>query len=169
MKRIILVTGGQRSGKSSFSERLALGLSPNPVYIATAEVRDDEFRERVRIHQSHRGPCWTNIEEPRHLSRHDMTRRTVLIDCVTMWASRCFFDCGEDARATLDEMKKEFDAFTARDANFIFVSNEIGMGVIGGDPMTRRFTDLQGWINQYIASRADEVYLLVSGIPLKIK
>ena len=85
MKRIILITGGQRSGKSKKAEELALSLSPNPVYMATAHIWDEEFRERVRIHQERRGPQWTNIEEEMYLSRHDMTGRVVVIDCVTLW------------------------------------------------------------------------------------
>ena len=132
-KKIILVTGGQRSGKSEFSEKLALEHSDTPVYLATARVADDEFRERVRKHKARRGPNWSTIEEEIFLSRHDLSQKTVLIDCVTMWVTNVFFASGEDVTAS------------------------------------RRFTDLQGWFNQYIAAHADEVYLTVSGIPLKIK
>ena len=85
MKKIILITGGQRSGKSSKAEELALSLSDNPVYLATAHIWDDEFRERVQRHQERRGPQWTNIEEEIYLSRHDLTGRVVVIDCVTLW------------------------------------------------------------------------------------
>ena len=81
MEKIILITGGQRSGKSTYAEKLALSLSPRPVYLATAHIWDEEFRERVRIHQLRRGPEWTNIEEEKYLSRHDVTGRVVLIDC----------------------------------------------------------------------------------------
>ena len=84
MKKIILITGGQRSGKSTKAEALALSLSAHPVYVATAKVWDDEFRERVRRHQERRGPEWTNIEEELYLSRHDLTGRVVVIDCVTL-------------------------------------------------------------------------------------
>ena len=85
MKRIILITGGQRSGKSCKAEELALSLSDHPVYLATAHIWDEEFRERVRRHQERRGPQWTNIEEETALSKHDMTGRVVVIDCVTLW------------------------------------------------------------------------------------
>lgn len=168
-KKIILVTGGQRSGKSEFSERLALENSDNPVYLATAHVIDDEFRERVRIHQQRRGSNWSTIEEEIRLSRHDMTGRTVLIDCVTMWITNVFFSNSENAAASLEFLKEEFDRFTSRDAVYIFVSNEIGSGGVAPNVLTRKFTDIQGWFNQHIASRADEVYLTVAGIPLKIK
>ena len=170
MKRIILITGGQRSGKSRYAEELALSLAKNPVYVATAHVWDEEFRERVRRHQERRGPQWTNIEEEKYLSRHDLTGNVAVIDCVTLWLTNYFFEGqDQDTQQVLDIVKEEFDRFTAQDATFIFVTNEIGSGSVSVDAVQRRFTDLQGWMNQYIASRADEVILMVSGIPVKIK
>lgn len=168
-KKIILVTGGQRSGKSEFSESLALKHSSTPVYLATAHVMDDEFRERVRIHQHRRGPGWTTIEEEIELGQHDLTGKTVLIDCVTMWVTNVFFKYNEDVQTSLAKLKEEFTKFTSHDATYIFVSNEIGSGGVSPNAMTRRFTDIQGWFNQFIASLADEVYLTVAGIPVKIK
>jgi len=168
MRRVILITGGQRSGKSSYAEQLALGLTDRPVYVATAHVWDDEFRERVRRHQERRGPQWTNIEEEKLLSRHDLTGRVAVIDCVTLWLTNYFFD-SSDVDQTLREVEAEFDRFTAHDATFIFVTNEIGCGGVSDNAVQRRFTDLQGWFNQYVAAHADEVVLMVSGIPVKIK
>ena len=169
MKRIILITGGSRSGKSSYAEKLALELSDAPVYLATARIWDEEFRERVRRHQARRGPQWTNIEEEKQLSRHDLAGRIVLVDCLTLWATNFYFDLGSDVDHTLDELKAEFDRFTAQDATFIMVTNEIGMGGVSDNEIQRKFTDLQGWMNQYAAAQADEVILMVSGIPVKIK
>lgn len=169
MKRIILITGGQRSGKSRHAEELALSLADNPVYLATAHVWDEEFRERVRQHQARRGPQWTNIEEEVHLSRHDLTGRVVVIDCVTLWLTNLFYDASEEVNGILETAKAEFDRFTQPDATYIFVTNEIGMGGVSVNAVQRRFTDLEGWMNQYIASRADEVILMVSGIPVRIK
>ncbi len=172
MKRIILITGGQRSGKSSHAEEMALLLSEHPIYIATAKVWDEEFQQRVERHRSRRGPCWTNIEEERYLSRHDVSGRVVLIDCVTLWLTNFFFASREKEVSTdelLAEAKEEFDRFTSQDATFIFVTNEIGSGGVSDNALQRRFTDLQGWMNQYIASRADTVVLMVSGIPVNIK
>lgn len=169
MKKIILITGGARSGKSTYAERLALSLSTNPVYMATARVTDREFAQRVRIHQERRGKEWTNIEEDRELSRHDVGGRTVLIDCVTMWCSNFFFDHDGQIQPTLEAVEREFDRFTAQDATFIFVTNEIGMGGTSANDLQRHFTDLLGWVNQYVAARADEVVLTVSGIPVRIK
>ena len=169
MRRIILITGGARSGKSSYAEKLALELSDTPVYLATARIWDEEFRERVRRHQARRGPQWTNVEEEKFLSRHDFTGRVVLVDCLTLWATNFFFDGCSDVDAALDALKDEFDRFTAQDATFILVTNEIGMGGTSDNEIQRKFTDLQGWMNQHAASRADEVLLMVSGIPVKIK
>lgn len=170
MRKIILITGGQRSGKSRFAEELALSLADNPVYVATAHVWDDEFRERVRRHQERRGPQWTNIEEEKHLGRLDLTGRVAVIDCVTLWLTNFYFENqNQDTQQVLYMVKAEFDRFTTQDATFIFVTNEIGSGGVSVDAVQRRFTDLQGWMNQYIASRADEVILMVSGIPVTVK
>lgn len=169
MKKIILITGGQRSGKSSKAEEMALSLSANPVYVATAHIWDDEFRERVKKHQERRGPQWTNIEEETHLSKHDLSGRVVVIDCVTLWLTNFFFQLESDVNKSLEAAKIEFDAFTQHDATYIFVTNEIGSGGTSENAIQRRFTDLQGWMNQYIASKADEVILMVSGIAVKIK
>ena len=169
MKRIILITGGQRSGKSSKAEELALSLSENPVYMATAHVWDEEFRERVRRHQERRGPQWTNIEEEMALSKHDMMGRVVVIDCVTLWLTNFFFANDSNTDISLELAKAEFDAFTSKDATYIFVTNEIGSGGVSDNTIQRKFTDLQGWMNQYIAQKADEVILMVSGIAVNIK
>lgn len=168
MKRIILITGGQRSGKSKEAERMALSLSEHPVYVATAHIWDEEFRERVRKHQERRGPQWTNIEEEKYLSRHDLTGCVAVIDCVTLWLTNFFFETSE-VEQTLETAKQEFDRFTAHDATYIFVTNEIGSGGVSENAIQRKFTDLEGWMNQYIASKADEVILMVSGIAVKVK
>ncbi len=168
MSRIILVTGGQRSGKSTKAEQLALSLSERPVYLATAHVWDDEFRERVHRHQQRRGPQWTTIEEERTLSRHDLSGRVVLVDCLTLWATN-FFNEAQDVDTVLQALKEEFDRLVIQEATFIFVTNEIGAGGISVNAVQRRFTDLMGWFNQYVAAKADEVILMVSGIPVKIK
>ena len=169
MKRVVLITGGSRSGKSSYAEKLALELSENPVYLATARIWDEEFRERVQRHQARRGPQWTNIEEEKHLSHHSLAGRVVVVDCLTLWCTNFFFDLKSDVNRALEAAKAEFDRFTTQDATFIFVTNEIGMGGTSDNEIQRKFTDLQGWMNQYAASRADEVILMVCGIPVKIK
>lgn len=168
-KRIILVTGGQRSGKSRYAQELALRLADRPVYLATSRVWDEEFGDRVRRHQQDRGPRWTNLEEEKCISRCDVRGRVVVIDCVTLWSTNFFFDNGSDVDKSLEEIKAEFDRFTRQAATFIFVTNEIGLGGVSVDPVQRRFTDLQGWVNQYIGQAADEVVLMVSGIAMRVK
>ena len=143
MKRIILITGGARSGKSTYAEKLALELSPTPVYLATARIWDEEFRQRVIRHQERRGPEWTNIEEQKELSRHRLEGRIVLIDCITLWCTNFFFDLHSDTDRALAAVKAEFDRFTAQDATFIFVTNEIGMGGTSENELQRKFTDMQ--------------------------
>lgn len=169
MKKIILITGGQRSGKSTRAEEMALALTDRPVYVATARIWDEEFRQRVERHQQRRGPQWTNIEEEKVLSRHDLRGRVAVVDCITLWCTNYFFDLQSNMQAALEAMEKEFDAFTDQDATFIFVTNEIGLGGVSENELQRRFTDLQGWFNQYVAARADEVYLMVCGIATRIK
>lgn len=169
MKKVILITGGQRSGKSEHAEQLALSMSPTPVYLATAHVWDEEFRERVRKHQERRGSQWTNIEEEMWLSKHDLTGRVVVVDCVTLWLTNFFFHHDSNVQQSLELAKREFDQLTKQEATLIFVTNEIGSGGVSENAIQRRFTDLEGWMNQYIASKADEVILMVSGITVKIK
>lgn len=168
-KRIILVTGGQRSGKSGYAQKLALQLSDHPVYLATSRVWDDEYRKRIERHQRERGAQWTNIEEEKLLGNHCVEGRVAVIDCVTLWSTNFFFDNDSEVERSFQEIKEEFERFTAQDATFIFVTNELGLGGISENIVQRHFTDLQGWVNQYIAGKADEVVLMVSGIPLKVK
>lgn len=169
MSKIILITGGQRSGKSSYAEKMALALSSHPVYMATSRVWDEEHRQRIMRHKAGRSNVWENIEEEKELSRHNLNGKVVLIDCVTLWATNFFFDLKSDVEKALEELKNEFINFIQQDATFIFVTNEIGMGEMSQNEIQRKFSDLQGWFNQFIAQKSDEVYLMVSGISLKIK
>lgn len=169
MKKIILVTGGQRSGKSSYAQNLALSLSGNPVYLATSAVWDEEHRQRIERHKCDRGPEWTNIEELTEIQDVNVSGRVVVIDCVTLWATNFFMANDGKVDETLEQIKEKFTQFTAQDATFIFVTNEIGLGGISANSLQRRFTDLVGWANQFIARAADEVVLMVSGIAVKIK
>lgn len=169
MKKIILVTGGQRSGKSCYAQKLALSLTEHPVYLATSAVWDEEHRQRIERHKRDRGPEWTNIEELTELQKVDVSGRVVVIDCVTLWATNFFSRNDGNVELSLQEIKTRFSEFTQQDAVFIFVTNEIGLGGISANDLQRRFTDLIGWTNQFVASKADEVICMISGISLKIK
>ena len=165
-----MVTGGQRSGKSVFAENLALSLSERPVYLATAEIFDEEMRRRVMIHRQRREKRWRNLEEPLHISSITLNEEdTVLIDCLTLWASNWFFRYNENITQALETMQHELTQLFSHNITLIIVTNEIGLGGVSENASQRHFTDLQGSINQFVASAADEVYLTVSGIPVKIK
>ena len=168
-RRIILVTGGQRSGKSSYAQKLALSLAANPVYLATSAVWDEEYRLRIERHKRDRGAEWTNVEELKDLQKVDVQNRVVVIDCVTLWSTNFFTESNGDVEYSLAAVTERFGEFTKQDATFIFVTNELGLGGTSENDLQRRFTDLLGWVNQYIASQSDEVVLMVSGIPMKIK
>lgn len=168
-KEIIFITGGQRSGKSNYAQQIALSLSENPVYLATSRIWDEEHQKRIERHKADRGTEWTNIEEEKQLSNHRLENRVVLVDCVTLWATNFFFDNNSDVDLSLAMIKEEFDKLILQEAQFIFVSNEIGLGGTSENKAQRLFMDLQGWVNQYIASKANKVYLMVSGIPLQVK
>jgi adenosylcobinamide kinase/adenosylcobinamide-phosphate guanylyltransferase len=166
---ITLITGGQRSGKSSFAQKLAEEKSANPIYLATARMWDDDFKNRIERHKSDRGDNWQTIEENKHISRHNFSNKTVLMDCVTLWLNNFFYDNNYDIEKSLKQAKSEWDKFISQDFNLIVVTNELGMGIHSESETSRKFADLQGWVNQYIAAGANNVYLMVSGISIKIK
>ena len=173
-RRMVLITGGERSGKSSFAERMALSLTDNPVYVATATVSDDEFRQRVLRHQRRRGPHWTKIEEPVHIDGLDLNGRVAVIDCVTLWLTNILFSLSDnpdhaDVDKALAKAGEILRSLSEQEAQLIFVTNEIGSGGVSPNPLQRRFADLQGWANQMIAGLADEVWLVTCGIPMRIK
>jgi adenosylcobinamide kinase / adenosylcobinamide-phosphate guanylyltransferase len=166
---LILITGGARSGKSRHAQELALQYSERPIYVATARAWDDELKQRIRIHQQDRDERWRSIEEQRHLSRLSLEGEVAVIDCVTLWITNFFSDFHGDVNACLDACRREIDELARQNALLIIVTNELGMGLHADTEAGRKFTDLQGWINQHIAGMADEVVFMVSGIPVKIK
>lgn len=167
---ITLVSGGQRSGKSRFAEKITLEKSSEPIYIATAKVWDDDFRHRVEIHKQRRGPEWTTIEECLKVGDIDIPEgATILLDCLTLLSTNWLFECNENIEDAMVNISMQLDMLFAKKADFIIVTNEIGLGGISENPLQRKFADLQGSINQYVASIADEVFMIVSGIPLKLK
>jgi adenosylcobinamide kinase / adenosylcobinamide-phosphate guanylyltransferase len=168
---IWFITGGARSGKSKYAQESALHLSPKPVHVATAVCNDNdhEFKERVVRHRADRDERWTNFEEPYHISRLSLENKVVVIDCVTLWLTNFFGLHKGDPNASLLALQDEIDKLLEMNAVFLIVSNEIGMGLHADTETGRKFTDLQGWANQYIASKAQKVVLMVSGIPVIIK
>lgn len=166
---IYFITGGERSGKSRQAQQLALDLSAQPVYLATARKWDADFENRIQRHQQERDERWTNLEEEKYLSQLPLAHRVVVIDCVTLWLTNFYVDHHYDWQAALTEAHNEFALLIQQPADFIIISNEIGMGVHADTAIGRKFVELQGWMNQHIAARADQVFLMVSGIALKVK
>lgn len=166
---IIFVTGGARSGKSRYAQELALQLSPSPTYVATARKWDGDFQDRIRRHQNDRDERWTSIEEEKQISKLDLAGKVTVIDCVTLWLTNFFIDNKYDIDLCLAECKQEIQQLQQQAGTFIIISNEIGMGVHAETEIGRKFTDLQGWVNQFIAAQARRVVFMVSGIPMVIK
>lgn len=167
--QIIFITGGARSGKSRYAQDLALQLSPSPVYVATARQWDGDFQQRIKRHQDDRDERWTSLEEEKHISRLDLINKVAVIDCVTLWLTNFFVDNKYNIDECLAACKLEIQQLQQQTGTFIIISNEIGMGVHAETEIGRKFTDLQGWMNQYIASVANKVVFMVSGIPMEIK
>ena len=169
MAKITFITGGTRSGKSSFAQELAEKNSNNPVYLATARVWDEDFKNRIKRHQNDRGNNWKTIEEEKNIDKLELKNKTILLDCVTLWLTNIFHDNEYDIEKSVTEAKKIWNNFIQQDFELFVVSNELGMSVHPENEAARKFTDLQGWMNQHIASSATNVYLMISGINTKIK
>ncbi|MCM1519945.1 MAG: bifunctional adenosylcobinamide kinase/adenosylcobinamide-phosphate guanylyltransferase [Lachnoclostridium sp.] len=167
--KIILFTGGIRSGKSKHSEQMAMELSPTPKYVATARILDNEMKKRVALHQSRRGDNWILSEADVDIASAINDGDVALVDCVTMWITNLFFDYKCNADSAIQFIEKSLDRITKKDATVIFVTNEIGLGGVNPDPMTRCFTDLHGKVNAMIAELSQSVYMSISGIKVKIK
>ncbi len=163
------ISGGQRSGKSRHAQELALQLSSSPVYLATSRAWDDDHRRRIARHVADRDARWTTLEEEKYLSRLPLAGRTVVLDCVTLWLTNFFADAKYDVETTLQQARGEFDKLMQQDCTLLVVSNEIGMGLHAPTETGRQFADLQGWLNQHIARRADRAIFMVSGLPLVVK
>lgn len=169
MATLIFITGGARSGKSRYAQELALQYSQNPVYVATARQWDADFQQRIHRHQQERDERWTTIEEEKYPGQLALDGRVAVIDCVTLWLTNFFTDLQQDIGQCLEACKAEIVALGRKEGIFIIISNELGMGLHAETEAGRRFTDLQGWVNQFIAAQANRVILMVSGIPVVIK
>lgn len=163
------ITGGERSGKSRYAQHLALQLSETPYYLATSRVWDDDHRKRIDRHIADRDERWTSIEEEKEISKVIKKDSVVVIDCVTLWLTNYYMDTKNDVQLSLSQAKAEFAKLLDINATIIIISNEIGMGVHATTEVGRKFTELQGWMNQHIASHADKAILMISGIPVEIK
>lgn len=177
--KIVLVTGGARSGKSAFAEKYVAALGGKIAYIATAETLDDEMKARVAIHRARRSAAWRTFEAPRGaapvLAEAAAGSAAVLFDCLTVYVANLLLDPAAPAtpQERHDRIRAEIAALVAAAraaaATVVFVTNEVGAGIVPENALAREYRDLAGLANQQIAAAADEVYLVVSGIPVDIK
>jgi adenosylcobinamide kinase/adenosylcobinamide-phosphate guanylyltransferase len=165
----LLVLGGARSGKSSFAQARAEALAGELVYIATAQAFDDEMVERIALHRSDRGVRWSTVEAPIELAAaiecYCAPGAVVLVDCLTLWVSNLML--GEHDMAGAAE--RLVGAMMRAAGPVIFVSNEVGLGIVPDNALARRFRDEAGRLNQLIAKGADEVVFIAAGLPLRLK
>jgi adenosylcobinamide kinase/adenosylcobinamide-phosphate guanylyltransferase len=165
---LIFIAGGARSGKSRKGEELAKNLagSSRPIFIATAEAVDEEMTSRIKKHQDDRGTAFDLVEEPKKLTKalkEIDTDATVLVDCLTLWLSNNMMGEGTDTNQSV------IDAARARKGATIFISNEVGEGIVPMHPVSREFRDLSGIMNQQFAEAADKVYFMKFGIAQELK
>lgn len=180
---IILCSGGARSGKSEFAEQLALSLKGRKAYVATGQAFDDEMKDRIKKHQLRRGKEWITFEIPLHL--HESWEQiknvsdVILIDCLTMFTSNHVFAHGdintqEDANRIESIILKELRLLlqkinNSNDKTVIFVTNEIGLGIVPENKLARYFRDITGRVNREVASAANKMYLTISGVTIELK
>lgn len=184
--RIILITGGARSGKSSFAEKFTANISDKVAYIATALPFDEGMKDRIKKHRESRPKTWTTYEVYKNIYKYideiSINHDVILLDCVTILVTNLMFENSELSwedieRDKIDEIEKDIKAQVSllikkiKDTgiNCVLVTNEVGMGIVPENRLSRIFRDIAGRINQFIASNSDEVYFTVSGIPTKIK
>lgn len=185
MSKLLLVTGGSRSGKSNFAESLCVSRNNSTGYIATSIPFDDEMKDRVRKHKESRPDIWSTYEIYKDIYSiiQDMSKnhKTVILDCVTLLVNNLMFDYGidfdnctpEDVNKMeiyiKDQVEKLIFEIKKTELYCVIVTNELGMSLVPDNKLCRVYSDIVGRVNQYIAKNADEVYLVVSGIPMKIK
>ena len=163
---LTLITGGARSGKTRYALEGADGSSPC-TYIATAELLDDEMRERAARHQRERGTLWRTIEEPYELAPLVTELHGLLvIDCLTIWLSNWLLRDDSQIERKIEQLCAAFQASTCR---IRAITNEVGSSIVPENPLARRFRDWSGLLNQRVAGAADAVYLMVCGIPTRVK
>lgn len=165
----ILITGGARSGKS----RMALELASSPsrkLFIATATASDPEMKERIEIHQKERGPSWETLEVPLEIEAvlKQQNDCAVVVDCLTLWLSNLMFHEME-REIILQKIDELSEVVSKRNGLTVIVTNEVGLGIVPENELARTFRDLTGILNQRIASVADRVILMVSGLSVQIK
>jgi adenosylcobinamide kinase/adenosylcobinamide-phosphate guanylyltransferase len=171
-KRFILITGGVRSGKSSFGERLSKKLGKEFVYVATSIPFDKEMKQRVKKHKENRSKIWKVIEEPinviKVLKKEDKKGKVILLDCLTLLITNWLMKKYKEN--SIEKKIKEIAEFCKNcSSSVVIISNEVGMGIVPKNKLSRLFRDIQGKSNQILAKYADNVYFMVAGLPMRLK
>ncbi len=183
MKKIILLLGGARSGKSYYAQELAKKMAEKVLFVATAEAGDEDMRRRIENHQRGRPATWRTLEETtgigNRIEDEIEDEQLVIIDCITLLVSNIFsrydekqFETIEDSileKEVLSEINRLLECLKKVDASFIIISNEVGLGIVPDNRMGRLYRDFLGRTNQMLAQSADEVYFMIAGIPLRVK
>lgn len=181
--QIILCSGGARSGKSEFAERLALATAGRKAYVATGQAFDEEMIDRIKKHQERRGEIWNNFEVPLHLAKEwqniSQSADVILIDCLTMFTTNHMMvhgsiqgqqDANQLEAAVLTELESLLASIkSCEDKTVIFVTNEIGLGIVPDNKLARYFRDIAGRVNRTVAAAADKLYLTISGVTIELK
>jgi adenosylcobinamide kinase / adenosylcobinamide-phosphate guanylyltransferase len=169
---VTLVLGGVRSGKSRYAQQLA-AQSRRVVFVATAQITDDEMRAKIQLHKEDRPAEWLTVEEPlelpKALAQNDLECDTIVVDCLTIFAANLLETEDENNSAIERRVQALCEALQAVQCSVVLVSNEVGSGVVPPYPLGRRYRDLLGEINQRVARIADDVVLMVAGLPLALK
>jgi adenosylcobinamide kinase/adenosylcobinamide-phosphate guanylyltransferase len=171
-KSMIFITGGCRSGKNRFALDYANQHFSKKLYLATCEALDEEMAQRIEHHKKMRGPEWQTIEESiaivNDIREYGDKVEVILFDCITLWLSNLLIKWNSDSRI-MDEVDRFIDVIKQSQTSLVIISNEVGMGIVPADPLSRRFRDLSGITNQRIAEVVDTVIYMVSGIPTFLK
>ncbi|MBW2632120.1 MAG: bifunctional adenosylcobinamide kinase/adenosylcobinamide-phosphate guanylyltransferase [Deltaproteobacteria bacterium] len=170
---IIFITGGARSGKSDFAQDMAEKIEGKRLFLATAQAFDEEMEERIQKHREQRGDRWNTIEEPLYIGNAIRSvlgqYKTILVDCLTVWMSNLLMEYPNQNEKISEIVDDFFFSLDELEEKIIIVSNEVGMGIVPDNKLARDYRDRLGFLNQRMAGRADEVYALLSGIPVKVK
>jgi adenosylcobinamide kinase/adenosylcobinamide-phosphate guanylyltransferase len=168
----ILITGGARSGKSRFAQKLAVEAGGKVLFVATAEAKDEAMSLRIEAHRESRPKDWKTLEAPLGISeiigQHISEAKIVVIDCITMLVANILLQ-GRGEEAVFKEIEALITQMGRLEATFILVTNEVGLGLVPDNELGRRYRDCLGKANQLLARHADEVYLMVAGIPVRLK
>ena len=178
MSALYLVTGGRRSGKSAYAQRLAEGLGEPRVYVATCPALDEEMAARVEAHRAARaGRGWVTVEEQTAVPaaiRDSGGAAVILVECVTLWVNNLIYEAGKRGERytqprAVEDAKELIGAARGAAAKVVLVTNEVGWGIVPGDALSRAFADAAGAVNQALAAAADQVTLVACGLPLQLK